>query len=177
MNVGRMAVGVGAAILLGAQGVASLAVPPSESNSYSGTTGDLVNNGLFAAGLTLLGVFLLSRRPARGLVGTGFAVAAVGCLMLAVSTAVTMAAGEERWDIVFIAGFGLAELGWLIALFGQRTLGIATLLPGLVLTLAFFDSAGGIALGLATLLVALESPVTEGASGEQVSVTARDTRQ
>ena len=149
MDAVRSTMGLAAATLLAAQGVASIAIAPSASNSYSGTHGDLVNNGLFTAGLVSLAAYLARVAvTSRGRVGLLLVTA--GALLLATSTAVTMAAGEERWDAAFIAGFAVAAVGCLAALAVTRAMVWGAVLLGLVLTLAFFDAAGGLALAAAT---------------------------
>lgn len=141
----------GSAGLFAAQGVASLLLPPSEGNSYRGTSGDVLSNLLFTLALTALAWALLGRARARGQ-GRAALVVAGGCVLLAASTVATVVAGEERWDAAFMLGFALAALGWLVSVVLTRSPLPALLLLGLVLTLAFFDSGGGLALALALAL-------------------------
>jgi hypothetical protein len=49
----------------------------------------------------------------------------------------------------------LAQLGWLVAALARRSIAPAAMALGLVLTLAFFDTAGGLALGAASMLLVL----------------------
>jgi hypothetical protein len=150
MNASTKAAGALAAVLLVAQGVASLAIPPSKSNSYSGTTGDIVNDTLFAVGLLALCGFLGQVRGARWS-SRGDVAAAAGCGLLAAATLATVIAGHEVWEVPFVLGFLACEVGWLVALAAGRAFPRALLLVGMVLALAFFDSAGSIVLGLGVL--------------------------
>lgn len=158
MDLVRKTTGLAAALLFVVQGVTSLALPPSAGNSYSGTTGDVVNDTVFVVALALLAAFLVldGRRSATSGAFISGLLAGVGCLMLAVSTLVTVVAGHERWDLVFIVGFALAELGFLATVVGRRSLGYAAMVLGMVLVLAFFDTAGGIALGVGVALATRE---------------------
>lgn len=150
----RTTMALGAALSLLAQGATSLVLPPSPSMEYSGTSGDVVNDLLFATGLLFLGGFLLlSSRSAKWLPTAGMVLAGAGAVLLSVATLVTVAAGEERWDAAYVAGFVLSAIGYLVATVGQRSWTFGALLLGTVLALAFFANAGALALGGAVLLV------------------------
>lgn len=154
MHFLRTPLALGAALSLLAQGVTSLALPPSPSMQYSGTTGDVVNDSLFAAGFLLLAGFLLvSSRSAERLVAAGLVSAGVGAVLLSATTLATVAAGEERWDAAYVAGFVLSAIGYLIAMVGRGSWSFGALLLGTVVALAFFANAGALALGGAVLLV------------------------
>lgn len=167
----RSKVGLAAAGLMLAQAVASLSLPPSPT--YSGTTGDVVNDSLFAAGLIVLAGFLLQHDRAKSAwFSGGLATSALGCVLLSVAALATVAAGAERWDIIFVAGFVLTQLGWLAAAIGGRSLGAAVLMPGMVLCLAFFDAGGGLALAAAVAFLTREA---EHRVGSVTKVDAQST--
>ena len=150
----RTTLALGAALALLAQGVASLAFPPNPGMQYSGTSGDVINNSLLVVGCLFLGGFLLlSARSAERLVVTELVAAGVGALLISASTLATVAAGEERWDGAYVAGFVLSAIGYVVAMVGTRSWTFGALLLGIILALAFFASAGSLALGGAVLLV------------------------
>ena len=150
----RTTLALGAALSMLAQGATSLVLPPSPSTQYSGTTGDVVNDLLFATGFLLLGGFLLlSSRSAKRLVTAGLVSASVGAVLLSAAILATVAAGEERWDAAYIAGFVLSAIGYLVATVGRRSWIFGALMLGTVLALAFFANAGALALSGAVLLV------------------------
>lgn len=149
METIRTVTGLLAAALLAVMGVASLIEAPSET--YRGTTGDVLNDALFAAGLLVLAVHLLSRR-AVGRERAGLAAAALGCVLLSAGALATVAAEEEVWDVPFVVGFALAAVGWILAAVAVRSTAHAAALLGLVLALAFAASGGGLALAAAVVL-------------------------
>lgn len=157
MDVANRLTGYAAAAVIVGQGMISLVLRPSGGDNYSGTTADIVNDSMWASGLVLLGIFLLGRAWRFEARSTGTAISGAGCLLLASSILMTVGAGEERWGLGFIGGFGLFELGLLISLVSRRTLVLAAMALGMVLALAFFDVAGALALGVATLLLVRES--------------------
>jgi hypothetical protein len=152
MNKGYGLTGALAAAVFAAQAAASLLVPPSTGdNAYRGTTGDVVNELLFATGMVLLsGALLLA--PLEGRVRIAAQGAAVGCALLAVATIATVVAGEERWDAAFVTGFLLVLAGTLTAVVLTRSPAPALLLLGVVLSLAFYDRAGSLALAVPLVL-------------------------
>ena len=181
MDITRTTAGVGAGCLFVAQAITSLVLPPSQGNSYSGSNGDVTNDTVFVGALVLLATFLVvdgRRTPSRMGFVAGL-VAGVGCLMLAAATLVTVAAGRERWDLVFIAGFALVELGLLATVVSRRLLGYAAMVLGVVLVLAFFDAAGGLALGAGVLLATWEvsRPQARDALVSSMDETADVSRQ
>ncbi|HVE98702.1 MAG TPA: hypothetical protein VNA12_05930 [Mycobacteriales bacterium] len=158
--------GAVAAVLLAAQAVTSVVAPPS-ADEYTGTRGDVVNEVLFAAGLLALAGCLtaLRRRATKG--AHPLAVAGAGAVLLASSVVATVAAGEERWDAAFVAGFGLMMAGLLAAAISTRSPAPALAMLALVLSLAFFGSGGALALALATAALLREGhrgvPTSEAA--------------
>jgi hypothetical protein len=149
MDISRTATGALAAVLLGAQAVASLLWPPGET--YTGTDADALNDSLFAAALVALAVHLaLVTGEARE--RYALRAALCGCLLLSAGALATVAAGEEAWDVPFVIGFALAAGGLLTAAVVRRSFAYAAMLLGLVLALAFMASGGAFALGAATVL-------------------------
>jgi hypothetical protein len=157
MDVRLRFAGYAAAALILAQSVVSLMMEPSAGENYSGSTADALNDSLWAAGLVLLGLFLVvgSRRVASSDVGA--AISGVGSLLLSASVLVTVAAGEERWDFAFIVGFVLFELGNVVSLVRRRRVVPAAMALGMVLALAFFSTAGAFVLGVATIFLVRDS--------------------
>lgn len=149
-------VAIGGGILLVVQAVAAAATEQSEK--YAGSTGDVLSDGLLAAGLllTLAGLEAL-RRALSARMG---ALAIAGQLALVISVVATMAAGGEALDVVFVIG----TLAWLIGLIGIAVVagrsGDRHWRPALALPLAgiaalgLADSGGVVLLGLVWLVLA-----------------------
>lgn len=146
------------AVMLVVQGVA--AAVTEQNKRYAGSTGDVLSDGLLAAGLILTLAGLEALR--RVLSSRTAALAMAGQIALVVAILATVAAGRELLDGVFIVG----TLAWLVGLTGiavaaararQRRWRAALALPltGLV-ALAFTDAGGAVLLGLIWLVLAIE---------------------
>jgi hypothetical protein len=154
MIAARTAAGLGAAATLCSQAVVSLVLTPSGGDIYDGGTADVVNEVLLTGALVLLvGFQLMGLRRQRAWNARAFVLSSLGILLIVSADLVTIAAGEGRWSPVFVVGFALAELGWLMAALVGRSIEPAGMALGFVLMLAYFASAGALALGLACLLL------------------------
>lgn len=161
---------IGGGVLLVAQAIATAATEQNEK--YAGSTGDVLSDGLLAAGLllTLAGLEAL-RRTLSARMG---ALAIGGQLALLISIVATMAAGREALDIVFVIG----ALAWLVGLIGiavtagrsgDRNWRPALPLPlAAIAALGFADAGGAVLLALVWLALA----VRLGADGRPGAVSA-----
>ncbi len=154
----RMLTTLGGVVLV-AQGVAAAAT--EQNTTYAGSTGDVLSDGLLAAGLllTLVGLDALRRALSQRMA----ALAMVGQVALLISILATVAAGREALDAVFVAG----TLAWLIGLIGVAIVAarsperfwratIALPLAGLA-ALALQDAGGAALLGLVWLVLGARS--------------------
>ena len=144
-------------VLLVAQAIATAATEQNEK--YAGSTGDVLSDGLLAAGLLLTLAGLEALR--RTLSATMGALAIAGQLALLISIIATMAAGREALDAVFVVG----TLAWLVGLIGiaitagsgDRNWRPALALPVAgIAALGFADAGGAVLLGLVWLVLAVQ---------------------
>jgi hypothetical protein len=142
-------------VVLVAQAV--VAALTDQNDRYAGSTGDALADSLLAAGLllSLAGLVALRRTLARR---TG-ALAIAGQATIVLAIAVTIAAGRESLDAVYIVG----TVAWIVGLLGVAFLALrshdpryrpAVALPvaGL-LALGLADSGGAVLLGLTWLVL------------------------
>jgi hypothetical protein len=152
---GLGALAIGGGVILVAQAIA--AAVTEQSSRYSGTTGDVLSDGLLAAGLLLaLGGLELARRTLAPSTG---ALAIAGQAAIVVAIAATVVAGREVLDAVYIIGavawlvgsIGIAFAAWRSA---DRRWRPAVALPIAALAaLGLADVGGPVLLGLIWLVL------------------------